>query len=1193
MPSSVIALRSARRPTVEDAAEGPLELTLFGTLAARRDGQPLALRLPQHAVRLLAYLLLNRDRMQTREHVAFTLFPDDDEADARANVRRKLHLLQRALPKSRDPWIVTTATSVGWNPNAPCRLDIAEFERLSASDETLVEADALYGGDLLVDLYDDWIVRERDRLRTLAMNNLLTLVAQAQKRRDYPAAIRYAQRLRVLDPWREDAVRALIALRYEAGDRAGALTEYERFRAGVAAEMGVEPMPETVCVYERVLAQAETSPASAAPGADRSGATEGSARRAPGLPFVSRAREYGALTAAWTAASNGDGRSLLVAGEAGIGKTRLIAEFAAFADSNGARVLRGGTTPFELMPYQPFSEALRNALPILRETPIEPLWLAVLATLVPQLHVAFPNLRGLIALDAEPERTRLFEAFEVAVGALAARRPMVLILEDLHWAGSATIGLFEYLARHAPQHRLLIVASYREEEVSRTHPLRALRRHLERERLVSVVALGPLDTAAIGEIVGQLADDDPTQRSAIATYLQAASDGNPFFLGEVIANDREAGYLDDAARRWHRPPTSNEPPRSLTSTLVARLERLPARVRSVAEIAAVIGRAFSAELVREVSGVDERSTLDSIGELIDRRLVREVDAVGTDFAFSHQLIQQTVYAQMPSDARIRRHGRVGSVIEDIYGEQIEQYAAEIAAHFDSGCEPEHAAEYYRLAARQALTLYASEEARTLAARGRQLAGDDLTRFRTIEIIEEAARRLGEREAQQQSIAQLLALARDIGDPELRREALLRQIRLAHDRAEREQERKAIDELATRMAGARAPWPAIFAQLKGSYLTAVDSYREARAVMSDALRDLSPQDYPGIYVDCRCALAELACFEGRVADVRAFLDDVPSFEREYDAARVVRLLETACGAANNIQDNVALAACAEQLLRCSRAIGYREGEATAYRYAGRAAWQLFEIDRARDCYGRALEMFSSMGQRFKQVLVLIGIANMNNYLGQFDEALEQFATADALAKSISYGYGHLACVNNISYSLYLKGDFDLALAAARQALELADVVQAPSMRGHALVNLGVAERELHDIEAAIVHLEEGTTLERQLNETVALGEDLCELIIALLRQNRNERAAVFAAEVLALAEDPARRFPHRQYLLWTAAAVRHAAGDDAGARALLERARSILDSLEATISDATSRIKFRNLRYNRAIDDAFDRAHWQI
>lgn len=1193
MRTSIVAPVPDPQPALEKTADEPLELSLFGTLAARKNGQPLALRLPQQAVRLLAYLLLNRERSQTREHVAFTLWPDDDEADARANLRRKLHLLLRALPVAREPWILTTTTSVVWNCAAPYRLDVADFEQRSGSIETLAQADALYAGDLLVDLYDDWIVRERDRLRTIALDNLLALVARAQKRRDYAEAIRYAARLRAIDPWREDAVRALIGLRYEAGDRSGALTEYERFRTALAAEMGVEPMPETVCVYERVREQTDASPATAGAALGSLETAEKPARRTAGLPFVSRAREYAALTAAWTSASKGSGASLLVAGEAGIGKTRLIDEFAAFADSNGARILRGCTTPFELTPYEPFSEALRGALPILRETPIEPLWLAVLATLVPQLHVAFPDLRQLIALDAEPERTRLFEAFEVVVGALSARRPMVLILEDLHWAGPATIGLLEYLARHASLHRLLIVASYREEDVSRTHPLRALRRQLERERLMRVVALGPLDAAAIGALVGQLADEDAAQRAALAADLLAASDGNPFFLGEVVANDREAGYLDDASRRWRRREMFGEPLGSLTSTLVARLERLPSPIRSVAEIAAVIGRAFSAELVREVSGAGERSTLDSLSELVDRRLVREVDAGGTDFAFSHQLVQQAVYAQVPDDARARRHRRVGSVIEEIYGEQIEHYAAEIAVHFDRGGELEHAAEYYRLAARHALSLYGSEEARMLAARGRQLAGDDVTRFRTIEIVEEAARRLGERDAQQQSIAQLLTLARDIGNPELLREALLRQIRLAHDRADRDAERAAIESLEPLVAGAGVPWRATFAQLKGSYLTAIGSYREARAIMSNALADVSPEDYPRIYVECRCALVELAGFEGRIDEVRAFLEELPAFERSYDLARFATLLEAACAAASKVQDNVALSSCAERLLECSRAIGYREGEATAYRFAGRAAMRLFEIEPAHECLGNAMDMFAKMGQRLKQLNTLCDIATLKTTVGRFDEAIEQFKIADALALSISYAFGHVACVNNISYAAYLKGDFALSRSAAVLALEAADAIEAPSARAHALVSIGVAERELNDLDAAIAHLGEGTALERQLNETLELGEDLCELAIAFLRKNELEAARALGTEILALAEDSKQRSSRPQYLFWTLAAVRRASGDNLGARELLTRSRAELDELEAAIPDVESRATFRSLRYNRVIDEAFDHDRWQL
>jgi DNA-binding SARP family transcriptional activator/tetratricopeptide (TPR) repeat protein len=1187
MPSSVIAPNSARGPARESAAQPSFELSLFGTLAARCDGRVLPLRLPQQAVRLLAFLLLHRDRPLLREHVAFTLWPDSEAADARANLRRKLHLITRALPQRRDAWILTTATTIGWNYAMPCRIDIAEFEALSSKTESAAAADSLYVGDLLVGMYDDWLERERERLRGLAIGNLLKLTAKHESRREFAEAIRYCQRLRTLDPWREDAVRTIIALRFESGDRPGALAEFERFRSALACDVGVAPMPETVIAYERVLANADIVKAAGAGAPKRQHHAP-----VPSLPFVGRVNELDRLRTAWACTSAGTGTAILVAGEAGIGKTRLMDQFARLVESNGGRVIRGGTTPFELAPYQAISEAIRSALPILRETRIEPVWLAVLATLAPQLRIAFPNLPCLAQLDAEAERTRLFDAAAMTISAMCAGRPTLIVLEDVHWSGMATISLFEHLARIAPHNRLLIIASYREEESHRTHPLRAFRRRLERERLLDVVALGPLDIASIENILEQLVDSQPEIRETIARSLLEVSDGNPFFLSEVVANTSESGSFNAQTRDWHSMPPAIDS-LSLTSTLRERLERLSPRARSIAEVAAVIGRSFSVELVREVSGVDERSALDSLGELIDRRLVREVDTSTSDFAFSHHLILNTVYAAMAPEARLRRHRRAGSVIEELYADRIEERATELASHFDRCGESKRAAEYYLLAARQALALHGSDEANALAARGLELAGEPVTSFRLVEILEEASRRLGDRAAARAAIERLESIAAMTAEPEFIREALRRRAALAHACAERDEERSTIDALETRLVDAPSPWPAIFAQLKGSYLTAIGSYREARTVMAGALNDVSARDHPRIYVECRCALVDLAGFEGRVGDVRAFLDEVPMFERTYGGAGLMTLLETACAGASRIQDYAALGACAERLLTASHAAGYREGEAAAYKFAGRAALRQFQIDRARDCLARATEMFASMGLRLKQFHVLIETANLTTMVGRFDEAIAQFESADVVAESISYGFGRAACANNISYAAYLKGDYALARSAAIRALAAADRIEAPSARAHALVSLGIAERELAELDAAIGHLEEGTALERALNERLAYAEDLCELVITLLRRNDVERAAALAATILETIGETELQFTHPQHLLWTVAAVRFAQGDRPAAGVLLTRARQALDELEAAMPDRESRLTFRGLRYNRAIDEAVEHDRWQI
>jgi tetratricopeptide (TPR) repeat protein len=346
------------------------------------------------------------------------------------------------------------------------------------------------------------------------------------------------------------------------------------------------------------------------------------------------------------------------------------------------------------------------------------------------------------------------------------------------------------------------------------------------------------------------------------------------------------------------------------------------------------------------------------------------------------------------------------------------------------------------------------------------------------------------------------------------------------------------------------------------------------------------------VECWCALVELAGFEGRAADIRSFLDELSTAESRYDLALNVTLLETACAAASKIQDYVALGKCANRLLATSRTIGYREGEAAGYAYAGRAALRLFDVDRAHDALERAAGMFASMGQRLKEVAAAIEIGNLHTSVGRFAQAIARFEAAAAIAASISYGYGVAACFNNISYTASLDGNFALARSAAFKALDAANSIESRSGRAHALISAGVAERELDDLANAIAHLEEGTAIERELNESVALGEDLCELIIALLRAGRTERASLLADEVLAMATDPDRQFSNPQLLFWTVATVRHATGQRARARALLAYARKALDERESAIPDPASRATFRGLRYNRAIDDAFDRNSWR-
>lgn len=299
-----------------------MRIHLFGRPRLSFDEQAQKFKAPARALALLAYLFLHRESPVARDTAAFTLWPDDAEPDARANLRRHLFVLVNdGLPRAPSdlPWILADKRSVQWNPAAPAWCDLVEFERHAEQGEA-AEAVALYGGDLLEGIEDEWLQQPRERLREKQIALLLELIAQSQTDGDTADAIARARALLAIDPWREDGVRALIALRHAAGDRAGALATYREFSKRLGDEMAVEPMPETVAVYERVAAATETPPAPLR----MPDAIANPAAIRPTAAFTGRDAEIAQLeTALWER-----GARAAICGLGGIGKSALAREYA-------------------------------------------------------------------------------------------------------------------------------------------------------------------------------------------------------------------------------------------------------------------------------------------------------------------------------------------------------------------------------------------------------------------------------------------------------------------------------------------------------------------------------------------------------------------------------------------------------------------------------------------------------------------------------------------------------------------------------------------------------------------------------------------------------------------------------------------------------------------------------------------------
>jgi non-specific serine/threonine protein kinase len=376
-----------------------LEIHLFGGLRVSLDAQPWRLTTLPRTLSLWGYLLLHRERPVARDTITYTLWPAAAETAARANLRRHLHDLRRALPLAPPgtPWVLAKRESLQWNPAAPFWLDVTEFELLSGPEDRLSEAVALYTGDLLPEINEDWAFTERERLRRLYFTDLHRLVTRHRERQEFAQAITLTQQLLAHDPLREDAVRDLIALHYAAGDRAAALQEYDRFKALLASELDVSPMSETVALYEMIRtvagpdeavsesahqSAAASAPAPDAPPSPSPPAPPAGERPSWHLPasltsLVGREQELdriGQLLASPTV------RLLTLVGPGGAGKTRLAVQ----AASAAAGQFTDGVAFVNLAPLTTsdlVSSAIADTLGV-REAPGQP----IVQTLVEHLR---------------------------------------------------------------------------------------------------------------------------------------------------------------------------------------------------------------------------------------------------------------------------------------------------------------------------------------------------------------------------------------------------------------------------------------------------------------------------------------------------------------------------------------------------------------------------------------------------------------------------------------------------------------------------------------------------------------------------------------------------------------------------------------------------------------------------------------
>ncbi len=670
-----------------------IRIALLGHPRVVSDDGSQEYALPRKTLNVLAYLVLNRMRPPSRDTVAFTLFPEDDEETARNALRRNLFALIHALPDGRR-FIAADGERLAWNESAPAHVDVIAFEE-ALRHERDADAIAEYAGQLLPTIYDEWATADRERLRDAYHAALSRTIAAQRSRREYDAATATAHRLLDDDPWREDIVRQLMAIRHEAGDRAGSLSAFERFAKLLRAELQTEPMNETLALRDAVLRGARLA---------TSEPRRADSAAAVALPFVGRERALTRAQELWQSAADGRALVLFVVGEAGVGKSRFATELVRLAEREGGFILRGYTAAGgEGAPYEAFVEALHETRSLFEGTSTAAL------------------------SDDRAARLRLFETVRRRLSELSRQRPVVLVLEDLHWAGSATVELLDFVARRLHDAPLLIVATARSDDIPSAHPLHSARRNLRREGLAVEIAL---DRLAPGDARHAARAALPeTVDDALLERTMSWVDGVPLLLVEAV-RDLAAGRTSSAS--------------SMTAIVAERFARLSSSAETALIFGAVLGERFDLGTLVAATGLRDDQLLDAIGESIEAGFVRAATRTpGLAFVFTHELVRVAAIERISSGDLTRAHGLVARAI-CAEAPDDRQRSREVARHFAAAGERRRAAEYFLRAARHALEVFANEDARENAAAGLALSdpGDPEQRGLRYELVDVHERSLG-------------------------------------------------------------------------------------------------------------------------------------------------------------------------------------------------------------------------------------------------------------------------------------------------------------------------------------------------------------------------------------------------------------------------------------------------------------------
>jgi len=839
-----------------------------------------------------------------------------------------------------------------------------------------------------------------------------------------------------------------------------------------------------------------------------------------------RERELEELKAHWQRAVEGQPHVVLLSGEPGIGKTRLVRELMVYARLQGAAVLRGRCYEQEVaVPYRPFTAAFQDYT---ASQPVETLRRQVgasaaeLARLVPALRQKLDLIAPNPPLNRPEERVRLFDHVAAFLRTIAAERSVILFLDDLQWADEASLLLLQHLARHVYDVPMLALGAYREAELTRRHPLQKVLVELNQERLITRLPLRQLDRQAVGDMARTMCATEIVPAVIDAIYKE--TEGNPFFVEEVIKALVEEDALYPDRTPWpQRDWTTLRIPQSIHATISHRLDQVsPESTRLLAQ-ATVIGRRFPLNLLLAVTDLNEDAALDALDEAVSAQLIQPPQpGTGEIYAFQHTLIAQTLYEELNVRRRARLHGQVGQAVERIHADELDSRVEELAHHFAQayGAKDEEKAITYNIrAGDRAREVYAHEEALRYYRVALDLLEDkplDPRQGSIWEAIGDISYLISRYDSALKAYGHALEF-----DSEATIQATLeRKTGLVHDR--RGDYAQALfhlekAHLALYKAGAEdvSQERALVWASQADISFRLGELQRAREACLAGLAQLQGSTHYYQLAFLHRTLGSIVWREGKTREA------LSHHQQSLELAQRANDLEGTIAALSNLGLTARLAGewdkaivWSHEALSLAEKVGDYRGMSYAHRVLGTTFWRQGRLDDAERHVARGLEIAEKIQDRdhIAQLHVYLAAIYADTDAQDWDRAWEHLGQAEAIAQELGSS-ALLALICVIQAELYIREEnWDQALTILSQAGDIDNA--APWLKSDFYQRSALAHLGRGDVEIALSHARQALEIATAHEQPYEIATAEQTLARALTQNGQKEAAATQFASAIA-------------------------------------------------------------------------------